>query len=64
MKPSGIITAILTGLFLVCASHLSASSMEWVQASDPLTPRAYTSICYNPETESVLLFGGDTGNSC
>lgn len=44
-------------LIPACCRITGASSMEWVQIGDPLTPRDSTGICYYPVTDSVILFG-------
>ena len=44
-------------MILAFSGSTDASSMEWVQIGDPLTPRTSTGVCYYPETDSVILFG-------
>ncbi len=45
-------------MMLTFSGSIDASSMEWVQIGDPLTPRSETGICYDPESDSILQFGG------
>ncbi len=53
---------LLSCLCFAHPDHVISSSMEWVQIGKPLTPRSGSSICYNPETGTVLLFGGHSGS--
>ncbi len=48
--------------FICLAASAVASSMEWVQIGEPLTPRARSGICFNNATNSIFLFGGNSLN--